>query len=270
MSEMKCIHRLWFLFALLLPIGTCVMYADNNPAENPKGAGSEMGYESMEILFEDQNLTDATKARIIADYKSVLDSLKPKGRRGARARIFRINDADMTITNYFLYTANYISYPGDYKDEIGRVGRSNNGDEVLFVSQTLSDGYKAAISLLDTHTDAFESLPDFLRLLNGMDKTTLTSVVQLVHYHGYGASEMTAEMKRAVKSDLDLRDQYNAQFIAEYSAYGFESGSIIDRFIDDERLYAKIFMLNKGTGERMQEAYAVYDQGRWKLLIPLM
>ncbi len=249
-------------------IGACVPYANGNSEEGQ----NEKVYMSMELLFEDQELAHTTKAKIENDYRYVLSSLEPKGRRTTRGNNVRINDTDITITESFLFSARFLYYPGDdlYSNEFGRIARLDNGDEFLFISNKLSEGYEKVISLIDNNKEEFELLPDFVQILNSMDKGTLPSIENLILYNGRGARAMNVEMKKAVEGDHELRERYNEQFITEFSDFTFEKRSILDYFTDDGRLHARVLMSKRSSDKGPMEMYVVYDEGRWKLLIPLM
>jgi|LSQX01.2.fsa_nt_gb hypothetical protein len=267
---MNGIYYVCFFFALWMSLGTCDAGADGSPVGLPKEVRGGRDYEGMEIAFEDSHLTDIMQARIHTDYMAILDSLKPEGRRETRAEVLRIQGTEIRVSSCLLFTANFIYYPGGCNEEYGRIGQNQDGREVLVVSRVLSDRYRAAMELLNAHQDAYEALPDFLRMLNEMNETTLPSVAQLIQFHGNGADAMMDEMNRTVRGDARVRDHVQSQFIREYGNCHYEGGSMLDYFIEDERLYTKVYLLDKVSGERTEDMHVVYDQVRWRLLVPLM
>jgi len=241
---------------LLVFVGYC--YTSGGAMDNPSEHRLKVSGVDLPVLFEDQSLNEEQKRTILQDYRQILAGMEPQGIRDSRVQKYEGDVGDVRVDKQIQHSAKYLKRPDGYEDQYGLVGTSNNGLEQVVIPKLLSDGYKSAIDLVNAHSEAYESLPEFIQLMNHLDAGKLPLVREMFYLHG-GAKEFADE--------LDNRPIQ--EFINDYGKHRYALGSLLEMAEADGRLVADMYVIDTKSGKRVDEMPIIYDGGHWKIFITM-
>lgn len=217
----------------------------------------------MQVLFEDQSLSDSTKMEIFDDYNDVLSEFTPQGRYAiGNKRKFLINDKTINVNYRSFFSGQNVRLPDGHVNEYGLIGISEEGQEYLVIQKKLSDAYKLALDLKKERKIAFVELEKYINTMNNLGKADLHPLLtDLFYIKGTSLKVPEGEDNEATE-----------EFRKAYIVYQYTQCNLLDFRIGEgehsNKLITRIPLLDRESMKRTGEMPIIYDEGKWKIFIP--
>ena len=145
--------------------------------------------------------------------------------------------------------------PDGYEDEFGLVAKSGDEMEYVVVKKKLSDGYRSAMVLMNSHKEAYRALPHFVTLLNNIDEAEVPAVKDFFYLPGTNK-----------KFSKELASAPRQKIVDEYRRFQYTLTSILELRMFEDKLAAIVHAANKDDGHLYQRL-VIYDEGHWKIVV---
>lgn len=241
----------------LLPVllGCATSIAGDGGAQGSHDVRISVQDVQFQVFFEDPTLTVDKRAAIVADYQFILDQLAPQGRRRLEPRMIQQGRSSVWTTGVLLYSETQYKRPRATRNQLGIIGRLENGQECIVIEQRLSDEYKNALALEAAHEEACRSLPDFVSLLNNLTETKMPPVKDFLYLYGE-LMENSDESAIAPKQKV----------IEAYGGFRYTGTSILELRMFEGRLATTVHAV-RTDDDYVYERPVIYDDDRWKLIV---
>lgn len=162
------------------------------------------------ITFEDKSLNDSEKAEIVQDYLDILSHLSPKG-----SSVLSLGER---TERRMVYTSSQWRWPIVANGLVGHLIMDEQGVECALIPKALSDAYRIAIAVRNSHAEAAAILPAFINGLNNPKEAHFPSDASELFYFSKGVQPHVAKL-----TGISIEE-----FIEDYEDESFSSGSLLE------------------------------------------